>query len=183
MSYQRLESVIYLPLYRNIVNKKDLSKLFFSCVYGFYSVLLLIYLIFNYESLLQLLLLVLIFFVSFVIALIMYRSYIKSKQMVYAPANMAVREAVAYYNLRDMEILKEGLKEKDFSILHNVKIEQNSNIRLDIFVSMDKRFVAAQLFQFVPYRYKAITPIYYYYDEIALNFMEYFDNDFCEIKL
>ncbi|GAK35721.1 hypothetical protein [Bacteroides graminisolvens] len=103
--------------------------------------------------------------------------------MVYAPANMVVREAVAYYNLRDMEILKEGLKEKDFSILHNVKIEQNSNIRLDIFVSMDKRFVAAQLFQFVPYRYKAITPIYYYYDEIALNFMEYFDNDFCEIKL
>ncbi len=48
---------------------------------------------------------------------------------------------------------------------------------------MDKRFVAAQLFQFVPYRHKAITPIYYYYDEIALNFMEYFDNDFCEIKL
>jgi hypothetical protein len=36
----------------------------------------------------------------------MYRSYIKSKQMVYAPANMVVREAVAYYNLRDMEILR-----------------------------------------------------------------------------
>lgn len=34
--------------------------------------------------------------------------------MVYAPANMVVREAVAYYNLRDMEILKEGLKGEGF---------------------------------------------------------------------
>ena len=55
--------------------------------------------------------------VSTAFALVMYRLYVKSKQMIYAPADRVVNEAVAYFDLRDFERLHEHLKTMDFSTL------------------------------------------------------------------
>ena len=102
--------------------------------------------------------------------------------MIYAPADRVVNEAVAYFDLRDFERLHEHLKTMDFSTLQDVKVEPSGNIRLDVFVSIDKRFVAAQLFQFIPYRYKAVTPIYHYHGEVAAQFLKYINTNQCKIK-
>lgn len=183
MENQISDTVIHLPLYRNIVTKQDKSKLFFSWIYGLFGLLLLVYLVLNDKSMFELQILLFILCTSIVLALVMYRLYMASKQTVYAPANVVVREVVTYYNLKNIETLKEGLRNMDFLTLQNVEAETNGNIRLDIFISIDKRFVAAQLFQFIPYRYRAITPIYHYHDEIALLFLECIDIDLCKITL
>ena len=173
MENQTPDAVMYLPLYRNIVIKQANHKLVFSWAYGLFSLLLLLYLLLNEKSLFEFLILLFVLCVSTAFALVMYRLYVKSKQMIYAPADRVVNEAVAYFELRDFERLHEHLKTMDFSTLQDVKVEQSGNIRLDIFVSIDKRFVAAQLFQFIPYRYKAVTPIYHYHGEIAAQFLKY----------
>ena len=182
MENQTPDAVMYLPLYRNIVIKQANHKLVFSWAYGLFSLLLLLYLLLNEKSLFEFLILLFVLCVSTAFALVMYRLYVKSKQMIYAPADRVVNEAVAYFDLRDFERLHEHLKTMDFSTLQDVKVEQSGNIRLDIFVSIDKRFVAAQLFQFIPYRYKAVTPIYHYHGEVAAQFLKYINTNQCKIK-
>ena len=164
---------MYIPLYRNVVTRQASSKLAFSLVYAFVSLLLLLHLLLNEKALFDFLLLLFILCASTALALVMYRLYVKSKQMIYTPADRVVNEAVAYFDLRDFERLHEHLKTMDFSTLQDVKVEPSGNIRLDLFVSIDKRFVAAQLFQFIPYRYKAVTPIYHYNGEVAVQFLKY----------
>ena len=182
MENQTPDAVMYLPLYRNIVIKQANHKLVFSWTYGLFSLLLLLYLLLNEKSLFEFLLLLFILCASTTLALVMYRLYVKSKQMIYAPADRVVNEAVAYFDLRDFERLHEHLKTMDFSTLQDVKVEPSGNIRLDVFVSIDKRFVAAQLFQFIPYRYKAVTPIYHYHGEVAAQFLKYININQCKIK-
>lgn len=182
MENQTPDAVIYLPLYRNIVIKQANHKLVFSWTYGLFSLLLLLYLLLNEKSLFEFLILLFVLCVSTAFALVMYRLYVKSKQMIYAPADRVVNEAVAYFDLRDFERLHEHLKTMDFSTLQDVKVEPSGNIRLDVFVSIDKRFVAAQLFQFIPYRYKAVTPIYHYHGEVAAQFLKYININQCKIK-
>lgn len=180
MNAPNLDTVIHLPLHGNIATRKEYSKLVFSWVYGLFSLLALVYLLLNYKPLFEFILLLFIICASSVVALVMYLLYIKSKQIIYTPADKIVKESVVYFGLGDFERLHEHLKTMNFSTLQDIKAEPSGNIRLDIFVSTDKRFVAAQLFQFIPYRYKAITPIYHFRDETALQFLEFIDIDSCK---
>lgn len=98
----------------------------------------------------------------------LYRFFTKSHEMVYLPTGSEVRSGTLYMDMAELQTLKEVMKKNDFSASSRLVFKEGGNGRLDYLASKDRRFVAAQLLQFVPYTYEAVTDVYYYTDDDAV---------------
>lgn len=91
----------------------------------------------------------------------------KRKEEVYEPTNSAVAKQSFYFNLRDLDELKQFVASGDTVSVSNVNAQQGGNIRMDVLETKDRQFVAVQLLQFVPYTYQPITSTCYYVGDEA----------------
>ena len=57
-----------------------------------------------------------------------------------------------------------------------VSFKQSGNGRMDYMASKDGKFVAIQLFQFVPYTFEPFSDVYYYADADARAFQHFLKN-------
>ena len=96
-----------------------------------------------------------------------FRLFWKSKEVVYLPTGSVAKEHSVFFDLKHMDSLVNIVNSGSFSADSAIKSESNGNIRMDIILSEDKKFVAVQLFQFVPYNYQPITSVQYYTNESA----------------
>lgn len=91
-----------------------------------------------------------------------FRLFWKSKVVVYLPTGSVAKSQSTYFDLKYMDELKGMIKSGTFPADSTLKGESSGNIRLDFILSEDKKFVAIQLFQFVPYTYNQVTPVQYF---------------------
>lgn len=93
-----------------------------------------------------------------------FRIFWRSKLVIYAPTGSIVKEGSLFFNLKYLDGLKEAINTGNFSPNSEMRSESSGNLRMDIIISEDHKFVAVQLFQFIPYTYQAVTPVRYFTD-------------------
>ena len=98
----------------------------------------------------------------------LYRFFTKSHEVVYKPTGSEVRSGTLYMDMTELQSLKEMMVKNEFPASSRLAFKQGGNGRLDYLASKDGRFVAAQLLQFVPYTYEAVSGIFYYTDDDAV---------------
>ena len=97
----------------------------------------------------------------------LYRFFTKSKDTIYKPTGSEVRSGSMYMDSVELQNLKQMMIKGDFSEVSRLVFKEGGNGRMDYMVSKDGRFVAVQLYQFVPYTYEPVTGAYYYTDNEA----------------
>ena len=98
----------------------------------------------------------------------MYRFLTKNHEVVYKPTGSEVRSGAVYMDTVELQTLQQMMKKNDFSASSKLVFKEGGNGRLDYLVSKDKKFVATQLLQFVPYSYEAVSDVNYYTDDDAV---------------
>ena len=97
-----------------------------------------------------------------------YRFFTKNYEVVYKPTGSEVRSGSLYMDTVELQTLQQMMKKNDFSASSKLVFKEGGNGRLDYLVSKDKKFVATQLLQFVPYSYEAVSDVNYYTDDDAV---------------
>lgn len=94
--------------------------------------------------------------------LAIFRLFWKSKEWVYLPTGSVAKEGACFFDMCDLQALQEVLEAKAFADKSDVKVKPNGSVRMDYVVTKDKKFIAAQLFRFVPYTYEPVSSVFYY---------------------
>lgn len=94
--------------------------------------------------------------------LVIFRLFWKSKEWIYLPTGSVAKESACFFDVCDLQALKEALETGNFSNKSDVKVKPNGNVRMDYVMTKDKKFIAAQLFRFVPYTYEPASSVFYY---------------------
>ena len=97
-----------------------------------------------------------------------YRFFTKSRETVYQPTGSMIRSGSLYMDSAELQRVRQMVEKNDFSGLSSIICKDGGNGRLDYLQSKDGRFVAVQLFQFVPYTYEPISERYYFTDDVAI---------------
>ena len=103
----------------------------------------------------------------FLIGLSIARFLKKSKEMIYLPTRSITKKQSLFFDFKYLEDLKNFVSTGQLSDIYCLKPDMNGNVRLDILESTDHKFVALQLYRFVPYTYSPVTEIYCYTDQDA----------------
>lgn len=98
----------------------------------------------------------------------LYRFFTKSHETVYKPTGSVVRTGSLYMDIGELQNLQQMIKKNDFPVSSRISFKEGGNGRLDYMASKDGRFVAIQLFQFVPYTYESVSDKLYYTDDGAV---------------
>lgn len=91
-----------------------------------------------------------------------FRLFWRSKEWVYAPTGSVTKEGTCFFDVCDLQALTEVLEKKDFETRRDVKVKASGNVRMDYLISQDKKFVAVQLFRFIPYTYELASAVFYF---------------------
>ena len=102
-----------------------------------------------------------------------FRLFWRSKEWVYAPTNSVAKEGTCFFDVCDLQVLTEALEKKAFEAKNDVKVKTSGNVRMDYIISQDKKFVAAQLFRFIPYTYEPASSVFYFTENDADAFVHY----------
>lgn len=149
-----------------VVKRISLSGILYSLVM-FFSGLFLFVSIFqlnNGSSVFSMLMMIL---AAFLVLWAVYRFFWCSKEMVYLPTGSRTIGRSYFFDMKHLDTLSEMIAHKCLIPERAVKCENSGNVRLDVLLSQDNRFIALQLFQFVPYSYQPITPVCYFTDAEA----------------
>ena len=96
------------------------------------------------------------------------RFFTKSHETIYKPTGSVVRSGSLYMDSLELQNLQQMIKKNHFPETSRVAFKEGGNGWLDYMISKDGRFVAVQLFQFVPYTYESVSDILYYTDDEAV---------------
>ena len=97
-----------------------------------------------------------------------YRFFWQSYETVYRPTGSVISSGSLYMDSVELQHIRQMVEKSDFSGLSSITWKEGGNGRLDYLQSKDGRFVAVQLFQFVPYAYEPVSERYYYTDDMAI---------------
>lgn len=97
-----------------------------------------------------------------------YRFFSKSREMIYKPTGSVVRTGSLYMETSELQKLQQMVKKNEFAGASRLVLKEGGNGRLDYLASKDGKFLAIQLFQFVPYTYESISDRLYYTDDDAV---------------
>lgn len=103
--------------------------------------------------------------------LAVYRLFWRSKEWIYLPTGSVAKEGSCFFEVCDLEALNDALEKKTFASHKGVKVKSNGNVRMDYMISRDKKFVAVQLFRFIPYTYEPASSVFYYTGSDASKFV------------
>ncbi|MDR0364880.1 MAG: hypothetical protein LBH92_07695 [Bacteroidales bacterium] len=99
----------------------------------------------------------------------------KSKKIVYKATGSAAKIRAYYFNRSDLEHMRTLLDHSGFSLAKPIELSSNGNIKMDVIVSNDKHFIAAQIFEYIPFEYQAATKAHVYNDVQAGDFIAYLE--------
>lgn len=88
--------------------------------------------------------------------------FFKSKKVVYSPTGSEIKNKSLFFDFMHFDELAAMLKTESFAGNKNLSIVHAGNVRMDLSVSQDKEFAAVQLFQYIPYTYNPVSPVYYF---------------------
>jgi hypothetical protein len=100
---------------------------------------------------------------------------LRSKRYVYGQTDKSVTRQVYYVKKEQEEMLKKLLSQQDFSAAP-CKFEESGNFKIEVLTSSDRRFSAGQLFEYHPFNFYAVTPLYCYENEQSEKLLSFLDN-------
>ena len=98
-----------------------------------------------------------------------YRLLNKRKKLVYSPTNSTLLKGEFYLEGKQLEAIKEAVTANQEADYSQFKLIRSGNVRLDYVVSCDGKFVAVQLFEYIPYKFESVTDMISYEDDQAHN--------------
>lgn len=101
-------------------------------------------------------------FIAGIIKLFIARNY-----YLFLPTKSRIREVTLYFDPQQGQMLQTCLEMKRFDDLKRLKKKKDAGIKLEALVAGDRKFIAVQLSEYVPYNYEAVTPVLCYYGEEA----------------
>ncbi len=112
---------------------------------------------------------------TILILLGIFRLFWRSKEWVYLPTKSTIKEGSSFFDEGNLSTIADALRKKDFTSGRNAPMKPGGSVRLDYFLSRDRKFAAVQLFRFIPYTYEPASSIYYYTDNDAAAFVHCLD--------
>ncbi len=101
--------------------------------------------------------------------------FTKFQQKVYVETGSVIKNKSYPFNRAQLGEMKDSLAGSKFNQAEPLKVMDNGNCRMDILRSADNKFVAVQLFEYIPFVYEAATPVYYFSEKQADDFVSYLE--------
>ena len=98
----------------------------------------------------------------------------QSKKWFYVPTNSITSCCDYYYSADDFATLKPAVESKNLNAIKKIKVQSDGNVRLRVVKSKDNRFVAAQVFRYVPFEFRPESKIAVMKDADAKEFTSIF---------
>ena len=98
-----------------------------------------------------------------------YRLMNKRSQLIYVPTQSAMLSGSFYLDTQQLERFKSALTAEPDADFSQFKFIRSGNTRLDYVVARDGNFVAAQLYQYIPYNFEPATDVVFYEEKVAQN--------------
>jgi hypothetical protein len=92
---------------------------------------------------------------------------------VYEKTGSPVKFQTYAFSKKEINALKDILAQGKFEGRKSISFAPNGDGHLDIIYSNDNQFVAAQIKEFIPFSFQAVTPVYYFYESVAADFINY----------
>ena len=105
----------------------------------------------------------------------------KRKKLVFSPTNSTLLKGEFYLEGKQLELIKEAVTSNLISDYSQFKLVRSGNVRLDYVVSSDGKFVAVQLFEYIPYKFEAVTELVSYENDQAHNLGMFLLKNHCKI--
>ncbi len=99
---------------------------------------------------------------------------VKSKQNLYKETGSKISKKSFFFERSDFDRMIEILNSASFDE-KPIKFLGTGSTRLDVISSKDNQFAAAQLLEFVPFQHEPATPVYYFTNDQAKNFIAYIE--------
>ena len=96
-----------------------------------------------------------------------YHFFAKRYETVYSPTGSVVQSGSLYMDTVELQHVRLLIEKNNFANAPRISFKDGGNGRLDYLVAKDGKFVAIQLFQFVPYTFEPISDKCYYTNEEA----------------
>ena len=77
-----------------------------------------------------------------------------------------------YFDAKDEVELKSSLEMNRFDLLKHLTKKKDGVIKLELMMTKDGQFAALQLFEYIPYSYEVLTPVWCYYGDSAKQLSE-----------
>lgn len=98
-----------------------------------------------------------------------------SRRLQYIPTGSTIKRRSTYFDTHEVPYLTSLIETADYAELNKLHKDDNAGgIRMDLDISKDGRFVAVQLFNYIPHNYEVASSIYCLYDSKAQDFLKSF---------
>lgn len=88
----------------------------------------------------------------------------------FRPTGSKINKMILYFDPRESQTLQYCMEEKKFEDLKNLKRQVNTGTKVEVMAAGDQKFAAVQVYEYIPYNYEAVTPVFCYYGDEARNF-------------
>lgn len=83
-----------------------------------------------------------------------------SSQLKYRASGAEVTKHSMYFKKEELNRILYAIETKDIALLRKIDAEEESGVRIDLFISKDCEFAACQVFDYIPYKYQAVSPVH-----------------------
>ncbi|ADV43097.1 hypothetical protein [Bacteroides helcogenes] len=161
MATQTINATLFSSTHPEIAKRTSMSGLIFSVIMLVAGILLFA-LLFEMNDKASTVSMTLMVVGTALILFGVFRLFWRSKEIVYLPTGSVAKERSIYFDLKHMDRLTEMLEHKQLDGESDIKSDTSGNVRMDVMLSLDNKFAAVQLFQFVPYTYTPVTSVCYF---------------------
>lgn len=109
----------------------------------------------------------------FLLILGFYRLMFKRMQLIYVPTKSTIKGGSFYFDTKHLDKLKDVLTSNQSTDYSQFEFVKSGNSRLDYMVSADGKFVAIQLYQYVPYTFEPATEVICYEEDEAKSLSQF----------
>lgn len=93
---------------------------------------------------------------------------------IFRPTKSRMKSLTFYFDVHEGDSLRNCIEMNRFNELNRLKREKDSGVKLEVMMAGDGKFAAAQILEYIPYTYEAITPVKCYYGDEARTFTSCF---------
>lgn len=94
------------------------------------------------------------------------------KRLIYSTTGAKITSYNFYFPLIEKDGIKRMCEKGDFSMLQKGSKEEQG-LQMEVYLSLDGKYSAIQLYEYVPHRYERCSPLYEYEGEQSVKFSNY----------
>ena len=96
----------------------------------------------------------------------------KRRRLVGEESGSVVKKECIYYSVSDLDSIIVALNKQDYFIFLNLRRQDDGNVQMIFYYSMDHQYFAVQVLRYVPFEYEPVSDIYVFRGIVAERFIE-----------